>query len=50
MFPSHARMYIAPICDDETWAERVDFWYNVYVLFPCDCLSTSDIPIDMALI
>lgn len=32
MFPSHARMYIAPICDDETWAERVDFWYNMYVV------------------
>ena len=30
MFPTRARMYLAPISDDETWAERVDFWHNVY--------------------
>jgi protein arginine N-methyltransferase 6 len=30
VFPSRARMYMAPICDDETWAEKIDFWRNVY--------------------
>lgn len=32
VFPNKARIFVAPICDDETWSERVDFWHNVYGL------------------